>query len=132
MNESSSKSGIIVSGALHAALLAAILIGFSAAPKFDDSAVSIPMETITQSEFNQIMKGERDGKLAKTPIEKPAPKPIEATAPTPPAEPAKVEPPAKELSAEPTDVAVQAPVGRTAGAEKARRAPPDRRAVLLV
>jgi colicin import membrane protein len=94
VDQQRSKSGIIVSGALHAALLAAILVGFAAAPKFDDAAESIPVDTITQSQFNEIMKGERNGKPAKAPVEKPAPKPVEATAPSPPAEPAKVEPPA--------------------------------------
>ena len=84
---------MIVSGALHAALLAMILVSFAAAPKFDDAAESVPVDTITQSQFNEIMKGDKSGKPAKAPIEKPAPKPLEATAPTPPAEPAKVEPP---------------------------------------
>jgi len=65
-----------------------ILVGFTQAPKFDDAAESMPIETLTQSQFNEIMKGERDGKLAKTPVEKPAPHPVEASAPAPPAEPA--------------------------------------------
>lgn len=93
MNDRQPKSGIIASGALHAALLGAILVGFAEAPKFDDAAESFPVDTITQSQFNEIMKGEHDGKPAKAPVDKPAPKPVEATAPTPPAEPAKVEPP---------------------------------------
>jgi len=78
---------------MHAALLGAIIVGFAEAPRFDDAAESFPVDTITQSQFNEIMKGERNGKPAKAPIEKPAPKPIEATAPTPPVEPAKTEPP---------------------------------------
>jgi colicin import membrane protein len=126
VNEGSSKSGIIVSGALHAALLAAILVGFSSAPKFDDSAESIPMETITQSEFNQIMKGERDGKLAKTPIEKPAPKPIEAAAPTPPAEPAKVEPPVLKHTDDPGQDATPAPPPKPAAEAPPPPTPPQR------
>jgi colicin import membrane protein len=93
LDERPSKSGYIVSGAMHAALLGAIIVGFSQAPKFDDAAESFPVETITQSQFNEIMKGEHNGKPVKTPVEKPAPKPVEATAPTPPAEPAKAEPP---------------------------------------
>jgi colicin import membrane protein len=93
VDDQPSKSGIIASGALHAALLAAILIGFAGAPKFDDAGEAFPVETITQSQFNQIMKGKPDAKPAKTPVEKPAPKPVEATAPSPPVEPAKIEPP---------------------------------------
>jgi colicin import membrane protein len=84
LDERPSKSGYIVSGAMHAALLGAIIVGFSQAPKFDDAAESFPVETITQSQFNEIMKGEHNGKPVKTPVEKPAPKPVEATAPTPP------------------------------------------------
>ena len=61
-----------------------ILIGFAQAPKFDDAAEAVPVETITQSQLNEIMKGERDGKPAKEPIEKPTPKPVEASAPSPP------------------------------------------------
>lgn len=93
MDDQPSKSGIIVSGALHAALLSAILVSFSEAPKFDDAAETMPVETITQSQFSEIMKGARDGKAAKAPVEKPAPKPVEATAPTPPTEPPKAESP---------------------------------------
>ena len=74
MDERPSKSGYIVSGAMHAALLGAIIVGFSQAPKFDDAAESFPVETITQSQFNEIMKGEHNGKPVKTPVEKPAPK----------------------------------------------------------
>ncbi|HLH47864.1 MAG TPA: cell envelope biogenesis protein TolA, partial [Roseiarcus sp.] len=90
MNEQPQKSGLIVSGALHGTLLVAILIGFTGAPKFDDAAESIPVETVTQSQFNEIMKGERDAKPAK-PVEKPAP-PAEASAPKPP-EQAQNQPP---------------------------------------
>ena len=88
MSEKSRKSGIVVSGLLHGALLAAIVVGFSGAPKFDDTAESVPVETVTQDQFNQIMKGERDAK----PAEKPA-QPAPAVTPTPPVEPAQSEPP---------------------------------------
>ena len=88
MSEKSRKSGIVVSGLLHGALLAAIVVGFASAPKFDDAAESVPVETVTQDQFNQIMKGERDAK----PAEKPA-QPAEAVTPTPPVEPAASEPP---------------------------------------
>jgi colicin import membrane protein len=93
VDDQPSKSGLIASGVLHAALLAAILVGFAEAPKFDDGAETMPVDTVTQSQFNEIMKGEHNGKPVKTPVDKPPPKPIEATAPVPPAEPAKVDPP---------------------------------------
>ena len=93
MSEQPTNTGLIFSGALHAALLACVLVGFASAPRFDDAADSIPVETITQSQFNQIMKGERDAKPAKPVDQPPAPKTMSAAAPTPPAEPAKAEPP---------------------------------------
>ncbi len=90
MSDQPSKSGIYVSGALHAALLAFIVFGFAAAPDFDGAPESIPVDTVTQSQFNEIMKGERDAK----PAEKPAAEPttrqaaIEpAAVPTPPEPP---------------------------------------------
>jgi outer membrane biosynthesis protein TonB len=65
VSDQPSKAGLFVSGALHAALLAFILIGFASAPKFDDATESIPVDTITQTQFNEIMKGERDAKPVK-------------------------------------------------------------------
>ena len=71
VSDQPSKAGLYVSGALHAALLAFIVIGFSPAPKFDDATESIPVDTVTQSQFNEIMKGERDAKPVKEPPAEP-------------------------------------------------------------
>ena len=110
MDDQPTRSGIIVSGALHGALLAVILVGFTEAPKFDDAAESMPVETVTQSQFNEIMKGEHNGKLARTPVEKPAPNPVEAAAPAPPAEPARPEtPPVLKHIDDPGEDATPAP-----------------------
>jgi colicin import membrane protein len=79
---------------------------------------------VTQSQFNEIMKGERDAKPAK-PVEKPAP-PIEASAPTPPVNEAKSEPPPplKKLEApEQPPAAPPTPPARPAPAHEAA-APP--------
>jgi hypothetical protein len=95
LSEQSQRSGVVASGALHGALLLAILVGFSSAPKFDDAAESVPVETITQDQYNQIMKGERDAKPAK-PVENQGQPPTVA-APTPPVEPPKSEPPPKKV-----------------------------------
>jgi len=127
VDDRSSKSGFIVSGALHAALLAAILVGFAEAPKFDDAAESVPVDTVTQSQFNEIMKGERDGKPAKAPVEKPAPKPVEASAPDPTAEPAKVEPPVLKHIDDPGEDATPTPPPKPA-AEAPPPTPPQREA----
>ena len=113
MSDGSEKSGFFVSGALHAALLGMLVFGFTQAPKFDDAAESIPIDTITQSQFNEIMHGEKDAKPSKeTPappqkqlaaIEPPAPpepppdlRRVDDTPPTPPQPPAKPAPPPPE------------------------------------
>ncbi len=90
MSDQPSKTGLYVSGALHAMLLAFIVIGFSSAPKFDDAAESIPVDTVTQTQFNEIMKGERDAK----PVKEPPPEPTTRQAAIePPAAPAPPDPP---------------------------------------
>jgi colicin import membrane protein len=71
VSEDSSKSGLLISGALHGALLAILLIGFTGAPQIDDASETIPVETITDAQLNEIMKGERDAKQAPKPVEKP-------------------------------------------------------------
>jgi colicin import membrane protein len=124
VNDQSSKSGMIISGALHAALLAMILVGFAEAPKFDDAAESFPVDTVTQSQFNEIMKGEHSGKPAKAPVDKPAPKPIETTAPSPPAEPAKVEPPVLKHIDDPGEDPTPTPPPKPAAAAPPPPPPP--------
>jgi colicin import membrane protein len=110
--EDSEKTGLIVSGAMHAALLAILVFGFARAPRFDDASESIPVETVTTAQLNEIMQGEKAAKPApapkapapappqpapeppKPPPPKPAPPPPE-TPPPPPPEPPKPPPPAK-------------------------------------
>ncbi len=91
MSDQPSKTGLYVSGALHAALLAFIVIGFAATPKFEDAPESIPVDTVTQSQFNEIMKGERDAKPVKEPPAEPTTR--QAAAIEPPAVPTPPEPP---------------------------------------
>jgi hypothetical protein len=87
LSEQPTRTGLVFSGALHATLLAMILVSFASAPRFDDAAEAIPVETITQSQFNEIMKGERDAKPAKPAQQPPAPAPIVAALPPTPPEP---------------------------------------------
>jgi colicin import membrane protein len=56
---STSEPGIAVSGAAHAALLLAIVLAFADAKKFDDAQESVAVEVITDSQFNDIVKGEK-------------------------------------------------------------------------
>jgi hypothetical protein len=80
---------------MHLALFAVLIFGFARAPKFDDAPESIPVETITTSQLNEIMEGEKNGKPAPKPA--PAPK-VETPAPLPPPRP---EPPPPEPKPEP-------------------------------
>lgn len=80
--------GAAVSGAAHLALLAAMLWSFSGAASVEDAQEAIPIETLTASQFNEIMKGEKTGKLSQTPrlraekrAEASEPRPVSALAP---------------------------------------------------
>jgi hypothetical protein len=88
LDAESQRAGYIVSGAMHMALLAALVFGFARTPRFDDAPESIPVETITSTQLNEIMQGEKTGKPAPA---KPAPAP-----PKPAPEPPKPEPPPPE------------------------------------
>ena len=86
---------------MHGALLLALIIGFAAAPKFDDATESIPVATVTQEQFNQIMNGERDA----TPMKEPPPAPSHSAAtpaPPPPTPPTPPTPPPELKTAEET------------------------------
>ena len=80
MDERRSYSSFAGSAALHGVLLALLLLGFARAPRFTDSPESIPIETVSLSDLNQIMNGEKDAKPA------PQPPPSPPTPPQPPAD----------------------------------------------
>jgi colicin import membrane protein len=92
LDERRSYSAWAASSALHGALLALLLFGFASAPKFEDSPESIAVETVSQSDLNQIMNGEKDAR--------PAPQPPPAPQPSPPTPPEA--PPDLRASNEPT------------------------------
>ncbi len=56
----SSGPGVYVSTAAHVALLTVALVSFSEKPRPMDAAEAIPVEMITDSQFNEVMKGVRD------------------------------------------------------------------------
>jgi len=56
------KPGFGVSLAAHGAFLLAFLVSFSSAPPLPDAVESIPVDMVTTSELNQIMKGEKTAK----------------------------------------------------------------------
>jgi colicin import membrane protein len=54
--------GLAVSSTTHVVLLLATLLSFSRAPAFEDAQESIPVEMVSNQQFNQIMKGEKTAK----------------------------------------------------------------------
>ena len=102
MEERRSYWAWAASSALHAAMLVLILLGLASAPKFDDSPESIPVETVSLSEVNQIMNGEKDARPAPEPPARPEPQPTPPKPPEPPPdlraaeEPAPAPPPRPE------------------------------------
>ncbi|MGP0061403.1 MAG: cell envelope biogenesis protein TolA [Beijerinckiaceae bacterium] len=58
----SEKPGLVVSSTAHVAMLAATILSFSSAPKFDDAQETIPVEMVSTQDFNQIMRGDKKAK----------------------------------------------------------------------
>ncbi len=105
MEERRSYWGFASSAALHGALLALLLLGFARAPRFADTPESIPIETVSLSELNQIANGEKDAK----PSPQPPPSP-----PEPPADlRASVEPPPPPQPSPPPQPAPSPPKAET-------------------
>jgi colicin import membrane protein len=86
---SRSEPGFVLSAVVHVGLLGFLLVNFSQDPKFDDAQEAVPVETITDAQFSQIMKGEKAGKEqnSKLKVDKVAEK--EESKPTPPTPEAK-------------------------------------------
>lgn len=128
MNEGSQRLGYFVSGAMHAGLFCMLVVGFAAAPKFEDASESVPVETVTQSQLNEIMNGEKTGKPLPTPPVPTPPQPpvrpvqeaaVDPTPPEPPQPPPELkrveepppapEPPPKPVAAPPAPKAAPMP-----------------------
>ncbi len=124
----SNRPGYVLSGSAHAALLVATLLSFAQTRKFDDAHESVAVETVTDQQFNEVMKGEktakevkplpRADKVAELTEQKPLPPVAEAKRdiPTPPppmkheADPGEGEPPKPaEAKAEPVKPAPTPP-----------------------
>jgi hypothetical protein len=97
LEERRSYSNFAGSAALHGALLAMILLGLAAAPRFADTPEAIPIETVSLSDLNQIANGEKDAKPAPQPAPAPPPDLRASTEPTPP-QPAPEPPPKPEAA----------------------------------
>jgi hypothetical protein len=64
---SRSQPGLFISAAIHVGLLLAVLLAFSHARKFDDVQEYVPVDVVPDSQFNQIMKGEKTAREIKPP-----------------------------------------------------------------
>ena len=139
MDERRSYWAWAASIALHGAVLVLILLGFASAPQFEDNPEAIPVDTVSLSELNQIMNGEKDARPAPEPPPRaepaPTPKPPEpppdlraavGPAPEPPPRPESAPPPKGPPSRRRSPAAFAAEVGReragAAGAPERARA----------
>jgi hypothetical protein len=131
LEERRSYSNFAGSAALHGTLLAMLLLGVAAAPKFADTPEAIPIETVSISELNQIANGEKDAKPAPPATPSPPLPPPDlraSTEPTPP--PAPTPPPKPEAAPTPpppiTPPKAEAPPPKPAPPPKADTTPsPD-------
>jgi hypothetical protein len=131
LEERRSYSNFAGSAALHGTLLAMLLLGVAAAPKFADTPEAIPIETVSISELNQIANGEKDAKPAPAATPSPPLPPPDlraSTEPTPP--PAPTPPPKPEAAPTPpppmTPPKAEAPPPKPAPPPKADTTPsPD-------
>lgn len=57
--------GFAVSGGVHICVLILALFSFSHSPKFEDAQESIPVDILSDQQFNQIMKGEKTAPTVK-------------------------------------------------------------------
>jgi hypothetical protein len=131
LEERRSYSNFAGSAALHGTLLAMLLLGVAAAPKFADTPEAIPIETVSMSELNQIANGEKDAKPAPQATPSPPPPPPDLRASTEPTPaPAPTPPPNAEASPTPPQPATppkaEAPPPKPAPPPKADTTPsPD-------
>jgi colicin import membrane protein len=97
---SRSDPGLPISAALHLGLLAALLISFARAPKFDDAMETIAVDVVSDSQINEISKGEKSAKLAPPALRAEKAQKTE-TRPQPPTHEAKRDVPAPPPQAKP-------------------------------
>lgn len=136
-----SEPGVYISAALHGALLLAALVSFSETKKFNDSSEAIPVDMITESQFNEVVKGVREAPVAEAPkpvvdrvaeveVSKPQPVVNEAKvdipAPPPPQREPDPTPPAPPQAAAPPEPPPPVPVPPRRPPEPPRAEPPPK------
>lgn len=60
--DTSGKPGYIASGVMHVALLVFALVSFSRTPPFQNAEETVPVDLVTDSDVNQIVKGDKTAK----------------------------------------------------------------------
>ena len=98
-----------VSSALHGGLLLLLVLGFAAAPKFEDNQEAIPVDIVSDAKLNQIMNGEKTARPAPEPPPAPKSEPGPSAPPEPPADLRKAEEPAPPSRPEPAPTPKSAP-----------------------
>jgi len=116
--------GFAISSGVHVLLLAALLLSFSHPAQFDDAQESIPVEMVSDSEFNQIMKGEKTAAKQAKPLQR-AEKRAEIAELKPPSPLAEAK---AEVPTPPSPLKREPDPGRDE--PKAAPTPPERSAVL--
>lgn len=64
MRFSRSEPGFALSAAVHLGLLLILLVHFSQDQKFEDASEAVPVDTISESQFREIMQGEKSAPKA--------------------------------------------------------------------
>ena len=59
MNLKLSEPGVAVSAGLHVLALILLLVTFTKSDEFDPMQETVPIETVSVSEFNQVMQGDK-------------------------------------------------------------------------
>jgi hypothetical protein len=90
------QPGLPVSAAAHAGLLLATLLAFADARKFEDAQEAVPIDIVTDSLVNEVMKGEKTAKEVKPVQRADKQAPTSETKPLPPLAEAK-----KDIAAPP-------------------------------
>ncbi len=119
MRFSRSEPGFLVSAAVHLGLLAFLLVHFSRDEKFADATEAVPVETITDAQFHEVMQGEKTARLAEKPQADKVAEPSEVKPPPPPPPP-RPEPPKAEQTPPPPP-----PPARPAPPPAAKEPPPE-------
>ena len=65
MKKTRPQPGLPVSAAAHVGLLLAALLAFPEARRFEDAQEAVPVDIITDSAVNEVMKGEKTAKEVK-------------------------------------------------------------------